>query len=175
MKTTVKFSVIYSTLLVLLVGMAGCTNKKPNVELIQDMMESPAVKAQEDMRVPPEGTVPIGFRPYRHHFDPATAEKVLVNPVAVNAATLERGKNRYEIYCLVCHGAGGAGDGTVAEKMPVRPPSLLSDKVRKFNDGRIFHIISDGQGVMGSYASQIPSEQDRWSVVNYVRSLQKAK
>jgi hypothetical protein len=67
----------------------------------------------------------------------------------------------------------GAGDGPVAEKMLLRPPSLLSDKVKAFSDGRIFHIVTDGQGVMGSYLTQIQDEKARWSLVNYVRTLQK--
>jgi hypothetical protein len=52
-------------------------------------------------------------------------------------------------------------------------PPLTSDKVKAFKDGRIFHIITDGQGLMGSYASQIRNESDRWAIVNYVRTLQR--
>ena len=68
---------------------------------------------------------------------------------------------------------GGKGDGPVASKMIVRPPTLLSDKAKRLKDGQIFFIISKGQGLMGAYASQIPKHTDRWDVVNYVRQLQK--
>ena len=55
----------------------------------------------------------------------------------------------------------------------VKPPSLLTKKVRDYSDGRIFHIITDGQGLMGSYINQLLEEKDRCAVVKYVRSLQK--
>jgi len=57
--------------------------------------------------------------------------------------------------------------------MMVKPPNLMQKLVRDFPDGRIFHIITMGQGLMGSYANQIPNPRDRWAVINYVRSLQK--
>ena len=81
------------------------------------------------------------------------------------------GQQSYEIYCSVCHGQKGAGDGPVAEKMAVKPPALTSSKIKNFKDGRIFHIITDGQGVMGAYSYQIRDSKTRWAVVNYVRSL----
>ena len=165
--------------------LTGClgAGEKTNIELIQDMMNSPTYKAQEgdpsspsltSARVPPEGSVPQGFEPYRHHMDPEGASG-LKNPVPVSEASLALGKKNYEIFCLVCHGTQGKGDGLVAAKMPVKVPELLSDKVRGWSDGRIFHVITDGQGIMGSYASQIPESKDRWAIVNYIRQLQKAK
>ncbi len=58
-------------------------------------------------------------------------------------------------------------------KDALKPPPLISDKIIGVADGAIFHIISDGQGVMSSYAFQLVDEKDRWAIVNYVRSLQK--
>ena len=87
---------------------------------------------------------------------------------------IELGRTKYETYCAVCHGYEGKGDGPVSVKMSVKPPSLLTDKiVSQYNDGRIFHVISDGQGVMSSYAYQLVNPNDRWAIVNYMRSLQK--
>lgn len=166
----------------LLLTAASCSGGKnqPTIELIQDMMDQPSLKAQEydnargepAMRVPPEGTVARGKPPYVYAGDPLGAEANLRNPVEPNEASLSRGEKMYKIYCSVCHGIQGKGDGTVAEHMPLKPPSLLTDKVRAFKDGRIFHIITEGQGVMGSYASQVFKEEDRWSIVNYIRKLQ---
>lgn len=165
----------------------GCNDpKKPNVELIQDMMESPALKEQDfdpsdpngkSVRTPPEGTVPQGYKPYLFKGKPLEAEAKLVNPLKddFSPETLSLGKAKFEIYCSVCHGHQGAGDGTVAEKMALKPPSLLSSKIVDYKDGRIFHIITDGQGVMLSYQAQIPGEKERWAIVNYVRHLQKTK
>lgn len=155
-----------------------------NIEIMQGMMDQISVKAQDydpdrpnqsTNMVPPEGTVPRGYKPYAYSGDPLGAEKNLKNPVSgdMSPELILLGKTNYEIYCSVCHGVEGKGDGPVAEKMALRPPSLLSEKVNAYSDGRIFHVITDGQGVMGSYASQINSEEKRWAIVNYVRTLQK--
>jgi mono/diheme cytochrome c family protein len=166
--------------------LAGCNGGKnlTNIELIQGMMDQISIKSQDwdpkqgdkvQMRMPPEGTVPRGFTPYKYATDPEGAEKNVANPFAGDDSPqmIERGKKYFSINCAVCHGPSGKGDGTVVEKMPVKPPSLLSDKVKNFKDGRIFHIMTAGQGVMGSYASQITDPDNRWAVVNYVRNLQK--
>lgn len=157
---------------------------KTNIELVQDMMDQINVKAQDwdpdkadqaTAMVPPENTIPRGKTPYKYAMDPLAAEANLKNPLDsdMSAETLKLGKENFEIYCMVCHGPAGHGDGPIAEKMALRPPSLVTDKVKNFKDGRIFHIITAGQGVMGSYASQITTEKKRWAIVNYIRTLQK--
>ncbi len=171
------------SLALLMISLASCKSSQPNVELIQDMMESPAVKAQEYSpkkpnggqlnMVPPEGTVAVGHIPYKYKGKPEDAERALSNPLSADEATLARGKLKFETYCFPCHGLAADGKGPVAAKFLVPVPSLMTDKVKAFKDGRIFHIITDGQGVMGSYASQIKSEKDRWALVHYIRSLQK--
>ncbi len=171
--------------------LASCTgggpadlHKEPNVELIQDMMESPAIKAQDfdtfnreqsASRLPPEGTVPVGFAKYPYHLQPDLGAKQK-NPFdgKMTPEVLELGRTKYETYCAVCHGYEGKGDGPVSVKMSVKPPSLLTDKIAvTYTDGHIFHVITDGQGVMSSYAYQLVNPNDRWAIVNYVRSLQK--
>jgi mono/diheme cytochrome c family protein len=170
-------------LLAILIFILGCDPKQPNIELIQDMMDQPSYKAQDQdpitglssNRLPPEGTVPRGFKPYA--FKPSEGElagKKLLNPSRPDAPTLAKGQERYKTFCAVCHGESGKGDGPVAEKFTVkRPPSLLSDLVRGYPDGRIFHIITVGQGIMGSYAGQVGTPENRWALVTYIRSLQK--
>ena len=166
------------------VALVGCNGgkNKTNIELVTNMMDQISVKSQDwdpratdqnQMRMPPAGTVSKEMAPYKYHLDPIGAENNLRNPLEMTAEVVAKGQKNYNIYCAVCHGDQGAGNGTVAEKMAVKPPSLLSDKVRNFKDGRIFHIVTDGQGVMSSYLSQIPDEKARWSIVTYVRSLQK--
>lgn len=182
-------NIILSSCLILGAGslttlMVGCSDpSKPNVEVIQDMMESPALKAQEydkggpndgAMRLPPEGTQPVGFEPYRYATDPvaAAANK---NPLAgsYTEETLKTGIKYYTIHCSVCHGAKGEGGEkiSVAETMALKPPPLTSDKINNWTDGQIYHVITAGQGVMGPYAAHIP-QQYRWQVVNYIRHLQ---
>jgi mono/diheme cytochrome c family protein len=125
--------------------------------------------------LPPEGTVPIGYKPYVYHLNPEAAAKNLKNPYAgqMSPEILSRGRVKFETYCAVCHGYEAKGDGPVSVKMALKPPPLVSDKITKLVDGGIFHIITDGQGVMSSYAYQLVDENDRWAIVNYVRSLQK--
>ncbi len=165
--------------------LTSCKNSAvPNVELIQDMMESPAIKPQEfdetspnhsGMRVPPEGTQPVGFVPYRYAKDIAGAAKNK-NPLVgdFSEATLKVGIKYFITNCALCHGQNGEGGekSSIGEKMALKPPSLLSSKITGWTDGQIFHVITMGQGVMGPYASHIPQKY-RWQVVNYIRTLQK--
>jgi hypothetical protein len=193
---------LIKTLLVMLVGsvtlltaftiagifLTGCgpVGNKPNVEIIQDMMEQPALKAQDfhpqdreksSMLLPPEGSWPQGVKPYLFSQAQAVeAGNTLRNPYAgsSSAEIIQLGRIKYNNFCMVCHGDIGNGKGPVAEKWaPIVIPSLLTDKIRNYPDGRIFHIVTMGQGLMGSYINQLPSEEDRWALVNYVRELQK--
>lgn len=167
-----------------LASLVGCTGRsdKPNIEIIQDMMEQPAVKAQEydaffsdhagGARVPPDHTQPIGFKPYKFATDIEGA-KSNPNPYAGSREEeiLMVGQKYYQTNCAVCHGASLKADTVVAEKMPVKPPHLDTDKIKGWTDGQIYHVITVGQGVMGPYASHIPQAY-RWQVVNYIRYLQ---
>jgi mono/diheme cytochrome c family protein len=92
----------------------------------------------------------------------------LPNPRQPSDASLARGKETYEIFCLVCHGATGAGDGPVAPKF-VRPPNLKGAS-RGYTDGYIYALITNGRGNMPSY-NRI-STDERWDVINYLRQLQ---
>lgn len=156
-------------------GLSGCRHEKPNVVYMPDMAYSPALKAQQpdSMRMPVKGTVSRDFEPYAYPTNPEAAGRDLKNPLRPTQATLIRGKAAYNTYCIVCHGAEGMGDGSIIPKFP-RPPSLQSDKVRNWPDGRIFHTITMGQNLMPSYASQV-SAGDRWAIIHYLRAMQRAK
>lgn len=174
----------FSILPILVFGLSACTGKgnTTNFELIQDMFESPSVKAEEyddffedhagGARVPPDHTVPVGFKPYKIGFNPDLA-KADKNPLAGNITdeVLLTGQKYYEINCMVCHGQKGQGDGPVGLKMPNKPPAVVSEKIRGWADGQIYQVITVGQGLMGPYASHIPQKY-RWQVVNYIRHLQ---
>ena len=170
------FAIAISLLLV-----AGCGSKRePQIELIQDMMQSPAIKPQDydeskpgslAMRKPPEGAIPKGHVPYNLETS-EDAERLIFNPLPLNFETLQRGQKMYYIYCGVCHGSTGIGDGPVAAKAILKPPSLVNQKIKDWEDGGIYHLIVVGRGLMGSFASQIPSEKDRWALVHFIRRLQ---
>lgn len=94
----------------------------------------------------------------------------LVNPTTPES-TLIKGDTLFHTYCAVCHGNAGGGDGTVGPK--VGAPSLLTDKARAYSDGYIYSIIRYGRGVMPRYGDKVYRHEDRWAIVNYVRSLQR--
>ncbi len=165
----------------------GCDtkHKTPNQELVHDMLDQPAIKTQDyhpndreksGMYVPPAGTAPIGKTPYRYGYDMEKAARELSNPYRnqMTPEILTKGRVYYGRYCAVCHGDKGDGMVPVAEKFNGAVKSLQTDRVKRWPDANIYHVISAGQGLMGSYASQIPDEENRWAIVNYVRSLQKS-
>jgi mono/diheme cytochrome c family protein len=162
---------------------AGCSTKKqPAMEYMPDMSYGPRLGAQREdplnpgqpvMRPPVPGTIPRDYTPYRFaQADTAQAMAELFNPLPRTAEVLGRGQRVYMTYCVVCHGPKGDGQGYIVPKFPM-PPALFSDKVRNWPDSRIFHIITRGQNLMPSYASQILPE-DRWAAIYYVRVLQRA-
>lgn len=160
---------------VAVLGLSSCTHEKPNFVYMPDMAYSPAFKAQEEgaMMMPVEGTIPRGYSPYPYENNPEAAGRELKNPLPRERAVFKRGQRMYNINCAVCHGPMGEGDGSVVPKFP-RPPSLQSEKVRDWPDGRIYHVITMGQNLMPSYASQIVPE-DRWAIIHYIRALYRAK
>ncbi len=124
------------------------------------------------MRSPVNGSVARGNMPYRFSDKPEEAGKALVNPMAITKGNLELGKKKFDIYCSPCHGYFGKGDSRLRGQFP-NPPSLHSEKVRNWSDGRIYAVIMDGQNVMPSYASQL-SRNERWAVILYLRALQRS-
>ena len=163
---------------------AGCGRQKQQtaMEYMPNMAYGPRLAAQHEdpmnpghsiNRNPVPGTVPRGFTPYRFaQEDTVAAMRELSNPLPRTADVLGRGQRVFMNTCVVCHGPIGDGNGYIVPVYPM-PPSLLSEKVRAWPDSRIFHIISRGQNLMPSYASQILPE-DRWAAVHYVRALQRA-
>lgn len=155
--------------------LAGCnaSGERTRVVLFPDMMESVPYEYYDGALAPPEGTIPIDFHPFPYgegDEEAARAGEELVNPFEPTPEVLRRGREVFETMCLVCHGAGGEGDGPIIGRFP-NPPSLLAERARSFPDGRIFHVITRGQGIMPSHAVQVRPD-DRWKVVLYVRELQ---
>jgi mono/diheme cytochrome c family protein len=157
-----------------LATLAGC----PALDPMQQQPKYEAYEASEffgdglAMRAPPAGTVP-----FRSIVEPALAtgrgpdgKPLAVAPVAPTAALLERGRQKYDVHCAVCHGLLGDGDSQVALNMSLRrPPSLHLYRDRP--DGYLYQVIQEGFGLMPSYAHEL-SVEDRWAVVAYVRALQ---
>ncbi|GMV42723.1 MAG: quinol:cytochrome C oxidoreductase [Myxococcales bacterium] len=91
--------------------------------------------------------------------------------IALDKKLLDRGQQRYNIYCAPCHDQSGEGRGIIVERGLTPPPTYHSDRMRTAPVGYIYEVISNGIRTMPSYASQIPVE-DRWAIVAYVRALQ---
>jgi mono/diheme cytochrome c family protein len=92
-------------------------------------------------------------------------------PVAVTKEMIDRGQQRYNIYCIVCHGPVGAGDGMIVKRGFSQPPTYHDDRLRNAPVGHFFDVMTNGWGKMNSYAAQIPAA-DRWAIVAYIRALQ---
>lgn len=145
-----------------------------------DMVDQPKMKPQRAGMVagqtavifePPAGAISIDDAPYSYAQDEAAkAGAELVNPLEPTAEVLAHGRFVYENVCITCHGPRGAGDGHVTALFP-KPPSLMTQKVRDWPDGELFHRPMRGQGSMPSHARQI-DVRDAWSVVLYIRTMQ---
>jgi mono/diheme cytochrome c family protein len=101
----------------------------------------------------------------------AFANDTDVFPFPITKETVQRGRERYEIFCTVCHGLTGNGDGMVVRRGFRRAASFNDDRLRQAPVGHFFDAITNGWGAMPSYASQIPV-QDRWAIIAYIRALQ---
>jgi mono/diheme cytochrome c family protein len=92
-------------------------------------------------------------------------------PIAITAADLDRGQDRFNISCALCHGLTGEGNGMIVRRGFRRPPSYDEERLRQAPVGYLFDVITNGFGTMPEYASEI-SPEDRWKIVAYVRALQ---
>lgn len=187
----------------LLSGCRGTPSKEAPVHLNPNMDTQDKYKPQRAstyfadgraMRTPPPGTVGrdiietdvLGARDDRHLRDDdaywrgqdENGEKVAKSPVKADIALLERGRQRYDIYCAPCHDQAGYGKGPVVIRAAgkINVPSYHQDYMRDYADGHVFDVISNGSAsqLMMGYKHQIPVS-DRWAIVAYVRALQRSQ
>jgi len=92
-------------------------------------------------------------------------------PIPVTEELINRGQERYNIYCSVCHGPTGNGDGMIVRRGYTKPPTYHDDRLRNAPVGHFYDVITNGWGRMNGYAAQIPVA-DRWAIVAYIRALQ---
>lgn len=158
---------------------------------------NPNFANKQTAQVPPSGSVPVGFERFEYQNtleDYTRAGAELTNPLELTDLNLAEGKALYNVYCAVCHGEQGRGDGPITkerelvtksgsrslEQYPPPPSYTTSDAgnssrggaMKDLTDGKIYHTIYYGLNMMGSHASQL-SPDERWKVVMYVRELQK--
>ena len=178
MKTTLNIAVV----LVMLMSIVSCNKKtRRNYQYMPNMyksvgyeayQESDAFKNGVEAQLPVEGTLPRGYSLYEiedttEGYEEAKAN--LTSPLDSTAIDLVRGKELYDIYCTICHGNKGAGNGYLgAENRELILPGSYATK--ELTNGSIYHVIYYGKNSMGSYANFM-SEEERWQVVAYVEKL----
>ncbi|HEY8131556.1 MAG TPA: cytochrome c [Thermoanaerobaculia bacterium] len=92
-------------------------------------------------------------------------------PFPITMAVMNRGEERYNIFCSECHGKVGDGNGMIPSRGYRRPPSYHTDTLRAAKTGHFFDVMTNGFGSMPSYADQVPVN-DRWAIIAYIRALQ---
>ncbi len=182
--------------LVLVARARVTTTPNPRIHLIQDMDNQPKFKPQQAnpmfadtraMRPPVTGTVARGTlvgdpRVDTGLADPANPESwIEVMPVEVTPELMERGRERYEVFCSPCHGLGGVGNGAVSVRAEALqegtwtpPSSFHTELVRSRPVGHLYNTITHGIRNMPAYGTMI-DRSDRWAIVAYVRALQRSQ
>ena len=174
----------FSLLLLTLSGCwRGATSPRPPWHPNPNMDRQPKYMAQAasdffydgaTMRPPVEGTVARGELREDTAFytgSDAAGELVAAIPFEVDEALVERGRERFDIYCAVCHDARGTGKGVLFQRAQIASANLHDERLRTMPDGQMFDVISNGLGLMSGYKYPIPP-RDRWAIIAYVRQLQ---
>jgi mono/diheme cytochrome c family protein len=152
-------------------GYVGLSNTNDFVEMQAELNGS-----NRSVRTPVNGHVNYYYADTEEERTRANKE-IIGNPYPITKAGLAKGKELYNIYCGICHGEKGGGNGyLVAEenknaKYPAQPANFLQDTFYKSNNGRFYHAIVYGKNVMGGYTDKM-SFEERWDVIHYIRSLQ---
>lgn len=188
MMRTKTYLLRVSLTLIALVLVVSCGRGKfssePPVHLNPNMDTQEKYKAQAEsnffedgatMRTPVAGTVARGqLREDDAYFRGKDAAGGFIDtaPMAFTPEMVTRGKDRYKIFCLPCHGVKADGKGKILEyKYPIPPANFFEDRIRALSDGHMFNAIGEGWMNMPSLKAQIPVE-DRWAIISYIRSLQ---
>jgi len=178
-----------------ILGFQGGMMRKPPFELFPDMDRQAKLRPQEPNRffangvssqLPPAGTVArsqpiqtVNGEVYAFEDSPVNTGKISgttnfveTNPLPVNEALLQRGRDRFDIYCAPCHGRTGDGNGITKKLGVMAAVANLHDKrIVELADGEVFDTITLGKGTMGAVGPLLPTP-DRWAVVAYLRALQ---
>ena len=169
--------------LILVLSITSCFDpSKPNYQYFPNMYESVGYKTYQESdafpngiqaQLPVEGSVPRGWQPYEYEdsnegYELAKSE--LKSPLLNNDKNLSNGKKMYEIYCSVCHGSKGDGNGILMEREKFLGIPSYAD--RDITEGSIYHVLMYGINLMGSHAGQV-NDEERWQIAQYVLKLRK--
>lgn len=159
----------------LFLAAAGCSQKMDDQPKLEVYETSEFFQDGLAMRPPVEGTVPRGGLRLDVHFLEGKVGGQLAtswpDDVTIDRAFVERGRERYDAFCSMCHGLAGYGDGTVVARGFPAPPSYHIDRLREVPHGHIYDVITNGLGRMPRLSDRI-TPRDRWAIVAYLRALQ---
>ena len=169
------------SLLVLIMSNTSCFDpSKPNYQYFPNMYESVGYKTYQESdafpngiqaQLPVEGSVPRGWQPYEYEDSNEGYESAKLNlksPLVNNEENLKNGKKMYDIYCSVCHGSKGDGQGILMEREKFLGIPSYAD--RDITEGSIYHVLMHGINLMGSHAGQV-NDEERWQIAQYVLKL----
>ncbi len=179
MKNVLKITL----LTIVLISFASCKkNSRPNYQYMPNMYEPVGYEAYGEVeflpqnmeaKLPAEGTIARGHELYEienTNEGYELAKSSLTNPLDSIQVEEMRGGQLYDIYCAICHGKNGKGQGTLVQREKILGVPSYDDAGRAITPGSIYHVIYYGKNTMGSYANQL-NEEERWQVVNYVMKL----
>ena len=159
----------------LLIGAAGCELRQAmyDQEKYEPLEASAFFADGMSFRAQVDGTVARGQLMLDEHFYQGKIQGQLAEtlPVAVDRQLLERGQERYNIFCAPCHDQTGAGNGMIVQRGLKQPLTFHQQRLREVPVGHFYDVMTNGFGVMYSYASRI-SVADRWAIVAYIKVLQ---
>lgn len=154
----------------------GCRQEMRDDSRLKPYQETPFFADRNSSRPLVNGVVPRGNARIDDFFYTGEINGHLVRgfPTSLSLEQLRKGQERYNVYCSVCHGITGTGDGMIVQRGFPRPPSFHEQRLRDAPEGHYFYVITHGYGAMFSYASRVdPSE--RWAIIAYIRALQLAR
>jgi mono/diheme cytochrome c family protein len=156
-----------------LLTLAGCRQDMHDQPKFKPLAMSDFYSDLRSARTPVEGTVARGELHEDTYFYTGMVGQNPGDymPFAVTQEVLERGQQRFNVYCSPCHSRVGDGNGVIVQRGYRRPPSYHTERLRKAPLGYFFDVMTHGFGAMPDYAAQI-SPRDRWCIVAYIRALQ---
>jgi mono/diheme cytochrome c family protein len=159
--------------LALIAGLAGCRQQMANQPRYDPYEPSDFFADGMSARPRLAGTVARGEAGVDPYFETGkiNGQEGDAFPFPVTADVMQRGHERFDIYCSECHGRLGDGNGMIPSRGYRRPPSYHTETLRAAKVGHFFDVMTNGFGVMPSYRTMIPPS-DRWAIVAYIRALQ---
>lgn len=159
--------------LVALAALGACRQKMANQPRYDPLEASDFFNDGQSARPRVPGTVARGELTSNPFFDTGKLNGAVADgfPIAVTAQVINRGHERFDIYCSQCHGRVGDGNGMIPARGYRRPPSFHTETLRKATTGHFFDVMTNGFGAMPPYGTMIPPD-DRWAIVAYIRALQ---